>query len=323
MNPFGTGGRPRIKKKIDYEIESFSGSAGTTSRPDALSSPVPSIYMQSRFGTCGAHAGAMLINILYGVKASPKYLWKIIKSIDHFGLNDGTSMDFIFQALKEGICSYDLMPNPTEVGEYPAELTIEEYSDIKEITQPMRDDAAKYKIDKYAFTNKPTFEQIKQAIFEHRAVILLVDCGTGWYTPSWADSDVNPLHIGTYIDGHFIVASEYEITIIDGPNSWSIKWGKGGMFNFLENYIPHVLEMGIATLPPTPSSPNPPKYQFTQTLFYGITSPDVHALQKLLGVTDTGFYGLETTMAVYRWQKAHGIWACGIVMQNMRDILNA
>lgn len=318
MNTLGLGGNIRPRDSRDYSLSAFLGSP--IPRPDTYISTVPMTYMQSRFGTCGAHMIAEIASIIYGKPLSPKYAWKIIKTIDNFGLDEGTDIRSAFKGAQQGICEYQLMPNPTEVGEYPADVTIEQYSDIKEITPAQKQNASQYTIPNYAIVDNPTMNQIKDTIFQHKAVGLLVDCGDGWYLPSWANSDVNPLHLGNFVGHHFICASQYELTIIDGPNSWSIAWGDKGMFHFLENYLPHVLEMGV------PIMPDVATYKFNNNLYFGLmNNADVHALQARLGVIPaTGNFGPLTLAAVIKYQKDNNISpAIGFVGPITRAKLNS
>ncbi len=316
--PFGLGGQKREKDTRDYKVESLRGSGFPS--PESYSSPVTTIYMQDKYPTCGAHAGAQLANVLFGATTSPKFLWKIIKSIDGFALEAGTDMTSIFKALqKVGICSLSLLDNSLEDSLYS-------YSRLGELTREMYTDAATKRIGTYAFTNRPTFQQIKDAVYLHKAAILLVDCGDGWYTPDWMDNHVNPLHVGKFVGHHFICATQYGMTLIDGPNSWSAEWGKQGMFNFNSIFLPHVLEMGVATLP-VPEIPSEPAYQpyvFKNNMFFGLLgNADVHQLQIRLGVTPaTGNFGPLTLMAVLKYQREHNIPATGFVGILTRTSLN-
>lgn len=292
----GLGGRLRIKDRRDFKPKALGMGAPF---PDSFKSAVPTIYMQGKYGTCGAHAGAQVANVLFNIVSSPKYLWKRIKQIDGYGLDEGTDMRSIFKAMKQfGICELGQLNN--ELGK-----SIEEYSDPKEITPEMDKNASYYKIDNYGFIDLPTWSQIKQAIYQYGAVILLVDCGDGWWLPQWGPVN-NPLHVGNFVGHHFITATEYGMSLIDGPNSWSISWGDRGMFNFNSDFMPHVIELGFAT--------KGVKYTFNNNMCYGMRNSDVVALQtKLLqlgydipsitsGATSKGYYGSETRKAVYKFQ---------------------
>jgi hypothetical protein len=324
MNPTpGLGGRPRPKDKRDYQSSSL-GMAGLY--PDTISAPVPYVYMQGTYGTCGAHAGTALMNVLFPGKIfCPKFLWKIIKTFDGFGLNDGTDMRSIFKALQKpdpsgpdanairGVCELSLLDNSLEG-------SIEQYSDISEVTPTMISNAKQYQIDKYGFIDTPNMAQIKQAISTYKAVLLLVDCGDGWWLPSWGPQN-NPLHVGNLVGHHFICATEYGLVIVDGPNSWSVAWGDKGMFNFDASYIPHVLELGFATLPTAPV-----QYKYNNNLYFGMTNnADVHALQVRLGMPadcQTGNFYWKTMLAVMSYQRSNGISASGFVGPITRTSLN-
>lgn len=306
----GLGAIPRKKDTRDYKPQALGMGAPY---PDTFSTPVTNIYMQGTYGTCGAHAGAALMNALKGIVSSPKYLWKRIKQIDGFPLDGGTDMRSIFKALQTwGICALAVMDNSLE-------QDIQHYSDPSEITPGIDANAANNKIGSYGFIDNPTMEQIKQAIYTYKAVVLLVDCGDGWWLPSWGPLN-NPLHLGNFVGHHFVVATQYGLTIIDGPNSWSTLWGDRGMFNFDSTYIPHVLELGFATLPSTVS------YQFNNNLYFGMrNNPDVHALQVKLGMPtelQTGNFFWNTLLMVMGYQQANGITPTGFVGPITRAKLN-
>jgi hypothetical protein len=307
----GLGGNPRPKDKRDYTPE-LLGSA--VPPPQTFQSPVSTIYMQGTYGTCGAHAGAQIANVLTGIVSSPKYLWKRIKQIDGFGLNDGTDMRSIFKVLQtNGVCELSLMDDSLE-------QTIQQYSDPGEITPNEDVNAATHKIGAYGFIDNPTVAQIKQSIATYGVVILLVDCGDGWWLPSWGPQN-NPLHVGNFVGHHFIAATGYGMILIDGPNSWSTLWGDKGMFNFDSTYIPHVIELGFATLPTAT-----PQFTFNNNLSFGMfNSPDVHALQVRLGMNpayQTGNFLGKTLFAVMSYQPKNGITPTGFVGPLTRAILN-
>lgn len=304
------GGRPRIKDKRDYSHVALGMSS---LYPDTYSSTVPTIYMQGKYGTCGAHAGAQLANVLFNITSSPKFLWKIIKTIDGLGLNDGTDMRSIFKSMQNiGVCSLSLLDNSLED-------SIEKYSDIKEVTHDMYTDAANHKITNYGFIDNPTIPQIKQAVASYKAVIVLVDCGDGFYTPDWSNASVNPLHVGNFVGHHFMVVTAYGFTLIDGPNSWSAAWGDNGFFHFNSDFQPHVLELGFATVGG--------KYIFNNNLYFGMmNNPDVHALQVRLGLPveyQTGNFLWKTFIAVLAYQSANGIPTTAFVGPVTRSKLNS
>lgn len=242
--PFGTGAQPRTPDKRDYNL-AYAGAPSTIPlvyMPDYSTLP---IKMQGKFGTCGGHAGAALESFMEFKDLSPKFLWKDIKQIDGYPLNAGTDMRSIFKALQtKGTCSEDLCPNILD-------STIEQYSDPSTITDAMLNDAYPHGITSYAFIENPSFQQIKQQIYQNKVVLARVDCGTGWYTPSWMEKDILPLKLGTYDSGHFIVLWGYDQNYIYFRNSWSPGWGRNGDGYFSATYISHVHEIGTAIAGPS------------------------------------------------------------------------
>lgn len=64
-------------------------------------------------------------------------------------------------------------------------------------------------------------------------------------------------------------------------------------------------------------------FTFTQTLKKGSKGDEVKELQKIVGVTADGNFGLKTAAAVKEWQAANGLTADGIVGAKSRAKLNA
>lgn len=281
--------------------------------PPTFESKVSTIYMQGTYGTCGGHVGAEVVNVLTGIISSPKYLWKRVKQSDGFGLNDGTDMRSIFKTLQTwGACELSLMDNSLE-------QSMQQYSDPGEITPNMDANAILHKIGAYGFIDNPTSAQIRQAIATYGVVVLLVDVGDGWWLPSWGPKN-NPLHLGNFVGHHFIAATGYGMTLIDGPNSWSTLWGTEGIFNFDESYMPHVIELGFAVLPTAT------KFVFNNNLYFGMmNNPDVHALQVRLGMDpmyQTGNFLSKTLFAVMGFQSGNGVPPTGFVGPLTRAVLN-
>jgi len=276
-NPFGTGALSRRLDVRDYKI-------GLSQTPTAI----PSVYMpttslpvkmQGKYGTCGAHAGSAFVSFANSQDLSPKYLWKRIKQTDGYSLNQGTDMTSIFKTLANGgDCHEALCPNELD-------STIEAYSDPSVITAQMDDDAYPFGVDHYAFTDYPSMQQIKQAIYQNKVVIALVDCGDGWYTNaqgygSWLEKDVCPLRLGRYDSGHFVLLWGYDEKYIYFRNSWSSAWGRGGDGYFDASYIPHVKEIGVAL-------------------------PSISKQQKLVNLYTKLVFTLKTLLASLTAQKAH------------------
>ena len=64
------------------------------------------------------------------------------------------------------------------------------------------------------------------------------------------------------------------------------------------------------------------KYTFTRNLKLGMKGKDVEVLQKLLGLTPTGYFGLSTRNMVVLYQKKNNLPATGFVGPSTRAVLN-
>lgn len=319
--PFGRGAEERDYTPTDYHADSF---AKATPTPPSYSTPITTIYMQNQEPCCGADLLTQYLNVIFGGVYSPMFVWKNIRKLDGLPASSGSnSLTLGKEAKTIGACDLALMPDNST-------LSNADYASYQGITTDLLNNALKNGlVASYAFIENPTMQQIKDNIYQHKAVGLRVACGDGWWTNangigSWAAKDVLPLHVGNYVDDHFILATGFDETTVLGPNSWSIAWGNNGMYYFNQSYIPFVRELIIFVPPVTPVTPTPATYQFLKDIRYGDTSADVHALQFRLGITATGTFDFPTLIAVFKFQIAHGIfWFTGTVGPVMRGILNS
>ncbi len=310
--PLGFGGIQRTVDDRDFELASYSPpiTIHDTFIQDVSNIPV---YNQGKYSTCGAHAGAFLDSKLQTDKTgsvqslSPKYLWDQIKQIDGFSLEEGTDMRSIFRSLvNTGDCDLSLLAND------PGN-SIQNYSSIRNVTDVMRYNAYQKDLQNYAFINNPTWDQIKQAIFQNKAVLALVDIGDGWWLPDW--QHVLPITLGKKVGHHFVTLHSYDLNRIYFRNSWGTDWGNQGDGHFDHSYLPHILEIGTAIVLPAP-------YVFKRDLQRGMANSDIVHLQRILGVIDTGFFGLLTFAAVQKYQTDNNINPTGYVGPKTREVLN-
>jgi hypothetical protein len=109
--------------------------------------------------------------------------------------------------------------------------------------------------ESYFFLGKnPTFQSIKDAIYNYGDVIIEAEIGEEWYTSqygkvlpvgqtSWAAADILPIvPPKTIVSGHFINATQFDASSIYGPNSWSEEWGNKGWFEIQGNYMPYITD---------------------------------------------------------------------------------
>lgn len=313
--PFALGAKPRTVKATDYHADSFASAIPT---PASVPIPVSRIYMQNQVPECGAELVTGYLNLLFGFVGSPEFTWKCVRHIDHLSPDEGSeSITLAVEAKTVGTCDFDLMPENSQVSNAV-------YADYSTVTPAMIANAAPRRIGNYAFIDNPTMQEIKDNIFDHKAVGLRVACGDHWWKNGWSESAVCPLAVGKYVSDHFILATAFDEKFIHGPNSWSKAWGKQGMYYFDESYIPYVRELIIFIPPTTPSIPSPAKYQFTTDFGYGQKSADVHAFQVRMGVTPTGYFGFLTLIALVRFKISNVIFPInGTVDEKCRTILNS
>lgn len=246
MQPFGTGALHRPIDNRDYKL-------GYSQTPVVI----PNIYMPdysslpvkyqgpAPYGTCGGHAGAAMESFLEMTDLSPKYLWKQIRAFlpVNIPLNQdlgGTDMKTIFQTLQNfGDCHESLLPNVLAP-------SMAEYTDPSTLTSEQENDAYPHGITSYAFTDNPSWEQLRQAIYQNKAVIALVDIGDGWWVNGWSEAMTCPLKYGYPAGKHFIVLWGYDEKYIYFRNSWGTQWGKNGDGYFDRSYLSHILSIGTA-----------------------------------------------------------------------------
>lgn len=284
------GGKKREPDARDHLIGSASAPIYTFAPTHAK--PVLPYYFQGKRPACGAHAGTSLKVFLNrsdrtnpDENDTPRALWINIKR-DGTSPSDGTDMATIFKTLQTyGAVSFEPLKNDVTYDD-------NDYAALKFLTQPMETQGSMNKIQSYAYLTDLSFNGIKQGIDSFGAVLLLINANAQmWTAPngetSWAESDVLPLRPPTaeypVIDGHFILATYYDEQYIYGPNSFGTTWGREGDFYFGSEYIPQILEAGIAHNAPlsTPITVTPPPVADTIQV---LQAQKVSLLQQLIQV---------------------------------------
>lgn len=321
INYNNTGAIERPAKMSDLDIGSFTPTAEAIPEEYLPAYPLK-INMQGQQPACGAHAGATVRDILDADHSSPWYAWKKIKLIDGYPIESGTDLPSIMKVLSNGICEFDLTGNDVTV-------SLQEYADASKISPAMSADAGTRKMGAYAFQFKPTIDQLKAAIYAHKAVIMLLQVGKEFWTDangvsSWQEKDILPLNPKYPVSsGHFVTAYAYDKNYIYFANEWSTAWGRQGYGYFGADYMPRVYEIGTIV--------DVAKYTFTKTLKEGMTGPDVSMLQKVLRdnalfpptQSITGNFFKVTLAAVKALQQKHDLKADGIVGPMTNSVLNS
>ena len=162
---------------------------------------------QGQTPSCGAHASSHFQAILEHALApgvnqryTPRFSWIKIKTIDGYPLEDGTDMRSIFKSLTDdGADDFEPLENDVT-------LPLTTYSDPSVVTPDMVTNASAKKIGSYGFGNTD-FESLCQAIYQNKAILLLIKCDNGFWgtsTPTFTTPEY----------GHFITAYGYDADFI-------------------------------------------------------------------------------------------------------------
>jgi hypothetical protein len=211
--------------------------------------------MQAKQPACGGYSGQYsavlyLYRQLVAKGAIPAYLplspraaYALEKTVDGFGIEtQGTTIEAVAKMrVLLGICLEAMFPSDTT-------LAFDVFDNWALASDEAKADAlARATGESYFFLGKnPTFQSVKDAIYNYGDVILEVELGEEWYTAlngatSWAAADILPLRPpAKVIDGHFVQASQFDELNLYGPNQWSEKWGQNGWFQMQENYMPFI-----------------------------------------------------------------------------------
>ena len=163
---------------------------------------------------CGEHAGTHFLAILehqssptVNQRFSPRYGAITLKTstspvYDGFPVEVGTTLTAILKWLqKVGADSFEPLENNIAL---PLDAKVGDYLDPTAVTSAMDTDAANHKISAYGF-DALTLTNLQQAIYQSKAVIILIKCDDGF----WGTS--NPTFT-TAEYGHFVVAYSYDET---------------------------------------------------------------------------------------------------------------
>lgn len=324
------GGQPRPVDGRDIQLGAVQAPVSIPASYNQTQAWSLPIEYQGQQPACGAHAGTFLKEILDAYYTpghySPRFTWADIKTFDGFPIDAGTDMRSIFKSVKgTGTLDFPLLGND-------ATLDLNTYAHPT-ITAAMKQNAAGKVINTYGFVSDMTFQGLKQAIYQNKAVLLLIQVGTEFWTApdgtvSWAEKDILPLRYPkSIVSGHFVVAHSYDENYIYFENHWSTAWGRNGHGYFGENYMPRVLEAGTAV-----------ELAFAKDLSFGLSDPDVKRLQVKLnqnpatqvaasGVGSPGqetvYFGSLTQAAVKKYQALHNIPTTGYVGALTRAALSA
>jgi hypothetical protein len=294
-HPFKSlGGLPRTPSPTEHKIGTSTAGytfPGTLMNAQAFGAP---IYYQGQRPACGAHAGTWLKTLLdiqggnTSAKETPRYTWINIKR-DGSSPSAGTDMASIFNALQVyGGDTFEPLENNVTYDDA-------DYAAVKFLTSSMLQYGKSNLLGTPAYLTDMSFNGIKQAINDHGAVLLLIQvCARFWTAQngqtSWAEADILPLGTPSetfpIIDGHFIVAHSYDENYIYFANSFGNTWGREGHGYFGQDYMPWIIEAGVAANPPlsTPTPVPTPTIVPTPVIIQELQAQKISLLQQLIQV---------------------------------------
>lgn len=327
MNPPVIGGA--IPSKSDYRdgIAALSAASKPVFLPASYQTDLSGfpLLSQAHVPACVSHAWAELMKLWWWqthsemVDFSPRFL-DILSAEPDIPLDGGRRPRSVAKiSARMGCATTATVPNDTS-------LAISQYRDPVAITAAAKAEALKYRIP--GFLRIPLDPvAMREAVTLYGAVSTTEWVGSEWWTPSWADKDIDPLRTpATIVGGHQTLTKGWV-----GPdlntlrNSWSAAWANNGEANYsFSKWLPYILEAWtIAEIPADLSTflhdlpaPSDFHYQWQVNLHYGDEGDDVKWLQVFLMIyrylqpipaDQLGSFGPKTATAVGKYQRANGI----------------
>ena len=329
MNPPLIGGA--LQSKTDYRdgIAAVSAPApAPTTLPASYQTDLSpfGVYNQVQEPACVSHSWGERIKEWWFNKTgevvdfSPRFL-DILSAEPDIPLDGGRRPRTVAKiSATFGCATTATVPNDTT-------LPIAQYRDPSVITAAAKADALKYRIPGY-LAAPLDLVGLRTYTYLYGSVSVLMQIGAEWYTPSWADKDIDPLRIPLNIIGGHQTLTKGWVDFDKNTlrNSWSDQWANKGEANYSWSaWRPYMLEgWTIAELPedlktflanlPAPSSFH---YQWNHNLAYGDDNDDVKWLQVALIILgflppipadEIGIFGSKTAAAVGKYQVSKGIF---------------
>jgi len=258
---------------------------------------------QLSHGTCVWQALsklAELYNIKRGntIKLSARSGYVRTKQLDGYPDIQGTIPRVGANVLiKEGVAEDFIVPDNNYLQYY-------DYMNVS-YTDAVKATMLKNKLAGYVFVT-PTFNDIKQAIYNNGAVVGSLPVDENWFI-GLIKRVVNP------IGYHYTLWYGYDEKGVYALNSWGKEWGNNGLFYFYwEDYKDTARDIVAFMDIPKPILEDIKKtnFIFSKNIKYGDKNNDVLELQKRLDkegywnttIPKTAYYGIETAKAVYKYQ---------------------
>ena len=295
--------------------------------PASHKTPLAPPMMQALEPACVSHSVADNLKLYWFRKTgkwidfSPRFLDTLAKRFDgQDRATGGTYPRLVFKlAVEYGCATTATLPNDTS-------LPVLQYRDDSLLTPEVFAEAAQYKIPGYVAVPLD-FQRTRQAIYLYGAISTLFQVGDELWTPSWADSDIDPLRTpAVIVSGHQMSPFGWEDAVYnDLQNEWSAAWANNGQAKYDPNaWSPYIIEQwAVAEIPPDVQdflqglpSPADFHYSWQNDLAFGDKNDDVKFAQiaymilgflEPLAADELGIFGPKTAAANAKYQQARQI----------------
>jgi len=316
--------RPEEKKIKDYKFEELVVSVNPVTwieKPPTEWRKFP-IFFQNGSGSCVAQTLAKLLGILYWLKNSVYVHFSATHIYQRRENKPDSGMSGVdaFTIAQKGVTLEELVPSQGLTDTQMDGITIPQYK---------QDVGSIFKIPNYVSIPTKDIDIIASIIETTKKGVMV------WFyfkTDEWTEHPIikyPDLDLqGDGVGRHSVAAIDY--TLVDGKkcliidDSWGTSHGLAGRRIIDEDFFK--ARNWFAAYPiafvfddqsqPQPDPVNPkPKYTFTTPFEFGVTSPDVVALQNILkyealfpaNVSSTGLFGAITAKGVLAWQKKYKV----------------
>jgi len=200
---------PSPEDERDFRIESIYPDDVKLPRTLDLRPDLQPVRDQGRQGTCSAQTAATIKEWHelkdYGFKGymSPQFIYNLRPNTGQSGMNPRETMDILY---KVGVVYETVYP----------------YNTFSTITQKLRDDASRHKIERYAKIN--TVDAMKKALFADGPCYIAFPVFNANKQQFWLPDYPRQSHVG----GHAVTVVGYTTDSFIIRNSWGIRWGDRG-----------------------------------------------------------------------------------------------
>lgn len=280
--PFGHGALPSPLDIRDREDSNLTYAFPfPTKYSTDISVIVPNnVKNQRQLGVCTASL-TYYIEYLYWkktgvyVKLSMAFLYLITKRYIDGNITEGSALRSALKAAqKYGVCTEATFPSNFD---QPYQTFI-----AQEIPKEAMYEAMNYKIGEYtSIPIEPSL--LAGAIYKYGMLYARVVIGYEWWSPSWAQSDIDPIKPPKQpIGGHAVNLFGYDDSGLKsknyGINTWTKQWDNEGTFSIVyEDYKPNLTEAWAVTLDPV----LPPKVDNSPTILESVWRRFIQILKDL------------------------------------------